>query len=143
MCTVCHFVFFCPAVNHCDQATYVGLAAGAIGGICAGWFIRGKAKKEVGKFETYWPRKIMILFGPPGAGKGTQATKIESLLGIPQLSTGDVLRAAVNAQTPYGLRAQVTTPHRSAVECHRTVTATKATTRRVDDGVWRRQMHQR
>jgi len=58
------------------------------------------------KFGTYWPRNIMILFGPPGAGKGTHGPKIEDLLGIPQLSTGDMLRAAVAAQTDVGKKAQ-------------------------------------
>ena len=48
----------------------------------------------------------MILFGPPGAGKGTQGPKIEELLALPQLSTGDMLRAAVAAQTPVGKKAQ-------------------------------------
>ena len=48
----------------------------------------------------------MILFGPPGAGKGTHAPKIVDLLGIPQLSTGDMLRAAVSAQTEVGKRAE-------------------------------------
>mmetsp|Transcript_1197 Transcript_1197/g.1312 ORF Transcript_1197/g.1312 Transcript_1197/m.1312 type:complete len:307 (+) Transcript_1197:23-943(+) len=58
------------------------------------------------KFQTYWPRKIVILFGAPGAGKGTQAPKIVSELGIPQLSTGDMLRAAVRAGTEVGLKAK-------------------------------------
>jgi len=58
------------------------------------------------KLAGYWPRKVMMLFGPPGAGKGTQAPKIEELLGIPQLSTGDMLRAAVRDQTPVGKRAE-------------------------------------
>lgn len=58
------------------------------------------------KFASYWPRNIMILFGPPGAGKGTHGPKIEDLLGIPQLSTGDMLRAAVAAQTEVGKKAQ-------------------------------------
>jgi adenylate kinase len=58
------------------------------------------------KFANYWPRNIMILFGPPGAGKGTHGPKIEDLLGIPQLSTGDMLRAAVGAQTEVGKKAQ-------------------------------------
>jgi len=58
------------------------------------------------KFVTYWPRNIMILFGPPGAGKGTHGPKVEELLGIPQLSTGDMLRAAVSAQTEVGKKAQ-------------------------------------
>jgi len=48
----------------------------------------------------------MILFGPPGAGKGTHGPKIEDMLDIPQLSTGDMLRAAVAAQTEVGKKAQ-------------------------------------
>ena len=63
-------------------------------------------QKTERKFSTYWPRNIMILFGAPGAGKGTQAPKIEEILGIPQLSTGDMLRAAVAAQTEVGKKAQ-------------------------------------
>lgn len=62
-------------------------------------------KKVNDKFGTYWPRNILILFGPPGAGKGTHGPKIEKLLGIPQLSTGDMLRAAVADQTEVGKKA--------------------------------------
>merc|ERR1711924_19440 len=74
----------------------VGAALGAAAGYTA--------YEQMNK-PTQW-RNIMILTGPPGAGKGSQAPKIVEKLNIPQLSTGDMLRAAVAAQTPIGIAAQ-------------------------------------
>ncbi len=50
---------------------------------------------------------IVVLLGPPGSGKGTQAKRLMAERGIPQLSTGDMLRSAIRAGTPLGVRAKV------------------------------------
>jgi len=48
----------------------------------------------------------LLIFGPPGAGKGTQARRLADRLGVPQVSTGDMLRASVAADTEVGRRAR-------------------------------------
>jgi adenylate kinase len=48
----------------------------------------------------------LILFGPPGAGKGTQAKILKETRGLPQLSTGEMLRAAIAEETPLGTRCK-------------------------------------
>jgi len=78
-----------------------GFVAGATVGAGTAWYL-GREDQELNKFAKYWPRKIMVLFGAPGAGKGTQAPKIVGLLGIPQLSTGDMLRDVCASGSPLG-----------------------------------------
>jgi adenylate kinase len=48
----------------------------------------------------------LIILGPPGAGKGTQASKIASTFGIPAISTGDIFRANIKNETPLGLQVK-------------------------------------
>ncbi|HET8767569.1 MAG TPA: adenylate kinase, partial [Pedococcus sp.] len=48
----------------------------------------------------------LIILGPPGAGKGTQAAKIAAEFGIPAISTGDIFRANINNETPLGLQVK-------------------------------------
>eukprot|EP00450_Noctiluca_scintillans_P008862 CAMPEP_0194487026 /NCGR_PEP_ID=MMETSP0253-20130528/7453_1 /TAXON_ID=2966 /ORGANISM="Noctiluca scintillans" /LENGTH=299 /DNA_ID=CAMNT_0039327183 /DNA_START=53 /DNA_END=952 /DNA_ORIENTATION=- len=106
---------FTSAASTGSGAGQIGVAAvvGAAGGAGVTYLCLGQQQKDVPsqaisaeKYHKYWPRKIMMLFGAPGAGKGTQGEKITSELGIPQLSTGDMLRAAVAARTPVGLKAK-------------------------------------
>ncbi len=52
------------------------------------------------------PTLDLIIFGPPGAGKGTQAPRLALKHGIPQIATGDMFRAAIGAQTPLGVEAK-------------------------------------
>jgi len=104
------------ATNHHSKATRcetdaVALGAAVLGGALVGaggcWMnMKGKAQAEKDKYSTYWPRNIMMLFGAPGAGKGTQGPKITDTLGLPQLSTGDMLRDAVANQTAVGKMAK-------------------------------------
>jgi len=71
-------------------------------------YILGKSKADdlIQKHADYWPRKIMMLFGAPGAGKGTQCARIIDEIGLPQLSTGDMLRSAVASGSDVGKRAK-------------------------------------
>ncbi len=74
--------------------------------------VKCKMKNREGKIFTNPetrnpnPETRIILFGPPGAGKGTQAKKLIERLRIPQISTGDILRNAVSKKTELGLLAQ-------------------------------------
>ena len=65
-----------------------------------------KAAPPAEAAEPAPPKTVVILFGPPGAGKGSQAPKIVEALKIPQLSTGDMLRAAVAAGSEVGKQAK-------------------------------------
>ncbi|MCK5572665.1 MAG: nucleoside monophosphate kinase, partial [Bacteroidetes bacterium] len=53
-----------------------------------------------------YPTPYLLFFGPPGAGKGTQARLLSRQLGIPHISTGDILRVAVAEGTPLGKKAK-------------------------------------
>jgi len=90
-----------------NRSVYGSIFAATAGAAAYLW-LKEDSKCDLSQetLQNFWPRKIIILFGKPGAGKGTQAPKIVDLLEIPQLSTGDMLRAAVSAGTPVGLKAK-------------------------------------
>jgi adenylate kinase len=74
----------------------------------------------------------LILLGPPGAGKGTQAAFIAEAFRIPQISTGDMLRAAVTAGTPLGLAAKQVMDRGSLVSDHIIIELVRDRLRRPD-----------
>lgn len=63
------------------------------------------SSSSLGK-DAYVSQFNLVLLGPPGAGKGTQASRIVAVYGVPHISTGDILRAAVKNQTEMGLEAK-------------------------------------
>ena len=86
----------------------------------------------------------VVLMGPPGAGKGTQASVVSQRLGIPHVSTGDIFRANVAGGTPLGLEAQkymdageyvpdtVTNATARTREAQGRITAAPTTSRRIE-----------
>ena len=66
----------------------------------------GSERRSLQRLAPLRIRMIIVLLGPPGAGKGTQAPLLAAALGVPKLATGDVLRAAVRDGTPLGLEAK-------------------------------------
>lgn len=96
--TGCFDGFLKSSVKAAANGDAKAVAGAADAGLCS-------AKAAQQRFETYWPRKIMMVFGAPGAGKGTQCSRIVDELVIPQLSTGDMLREAVAAGTEIGKKA--------------------------------------
>lgn len=61
--------------------------------------------KVHGEFEPSQSALVVVLLGPPGSGKGTQAVKLSQKLGLPHISTGDIFRENIKNKTPLGLKA--------------------------------------
>src|ERR1051325_6912142 len=77
----------------------VGRVSEAVGGAV-------RERSAASKRESRALSENLLLFGPPGAGKGTQAVRLSAVFKIPHIATGDMLRAEIQSYTPLGARAK-------------------------------------